>query len=95
MPGGLLPAATCPTMMCRRRCHCSRSLLLLLLQQTVYLEPIRASTIARTAFGHAHHQTLAQSTCLAGRAILLVDNAFAIVLAIGDGGEIVVGAAEK
>lgn len=43
----------------------ARLVLLLLLQQTMYLEPIRAPTIARSTFRHSDQQALAQTTSLA------------------------------
>lgn len=67
----------------------------MLLQQTVDLEPIGTTTIARAALGHAHVVALAQATRLAGGAILFVDDAFALVLALTDGADVVVRATKE
>lgn len=61
----------------------SQTLLLLLLQQAMDFEPIRATAVARTTFRHAYHQAFAQTACLARCAILFVYDAFAIILAFG------------
>lgn len=69
--------------------------LLLLLQEAMDLEPVRASSIATATLGHAHHEALAEAACLAGGAVLLVDHALTVVLALGDRWEIVVWASKK
>lgn len=69
--------------------------LLLLLQQTVNLEPIRSPSVSAAALGHSHEETLAQTTSLARGSILLVDDALAIILALRDRGEVVVGPTEE
>lgn len=70
-------------------------MLLLLLQQTVNLEPVGASAVSRSGLGHADEQTFAQTACFAGGAVLLVDDALAVDLTVGYRGQIVVGATEK
>lgn len=70
-------------------------LMRLLLQQTVYLEPIGAPAVTRAGLGHAHHQTLPQATRLASGTILFVDHADAAILALGDAAQIVVGTSEE
>jgi len=57
-------------------------LLLLFLEQAVDLEPVGPPAVPGPALGHAHHQTLAQPARLARRPVLLVDHAFAVVLAL-------------
>lgn len=69
--------------------------LLLLLQQAVDLEPVRAPTVTRPAFGHAHLQALSQATGLARRPVLLVDDALAVVLALGQRRNVVVRPSEE
>lgn len=59
------------------------------------LEPIGATSIARAALGHAHIVALAQTAGLACGAILFVNDALAIVLALADGAYVVVGATEE
>lgn len=58
-------------------------------------EPIRSSAVSGTAFGHADQEAFAKSARLAGRTVLLVNDAFAVVLAFGYGAEVVVGASEE
>lgn len=69
--------------------------LLLFLQQTVDLEPVGPPAIPGPALGHAHHQTLAQPTCLARCPILLIDHALAVVLAFGYRTQVVVCPAKE
>lgn len=59
------------------------------------LEPVGAATVARAGLGHAHHEALAQAARLACRPVLLVDDAFSVVLALRDGVQVVVRAAEE
>ena len=59
------------------------------------LEPVGAAAVARSAFGHAYQQALAQAAGLAGGSVLLVDDALAVVLALGHGAQVVVGSAEE
>lgn len=70
-------------------------MLLLLLQQTVNLEPVGASAVSRPRLGHSDEKTFAQTACFAGGSIFLVDDALAIDLTVGNRGQIVVGATEK
>lgn len=56
---------------------------LLLLKQTVNLEPVGSAAVARAALRHADQEAFSQPTGLACRPILLVDDAFAVVLAFG------------
>lgn len=60
--------------------------LLLLLQQTMDLEPIRSAAVTRTRLAHADQQAFAQTARLARGTVLLVDDAFAVGLAIGNRG---------
>lgn len=48
------------------------------------LEPVGATAVAGATFGHAHSVALAQPARLAGGAVLLVDHAFAVILAFAD-----------
>ena len=70
-------------------------LLLLLLQQAVYLEPVGAPSVPGPTLRHAHHQTLPQTARLARCPVLLVDYALAVVLALRDGACVVVCSAEE
>jgi len=70
-------------------------LLLLFLQQAVYLEPVGAPSVPGPALGHANHQTLPQTARLARRPVLLVDDAFTVVLAFRDGACVVVRSTEE
>lgn len=70
-------------------------LMRLLLQQTMYLEPIGASTVTWTRLRHAYHQTLPQATRLASGTILLVDHADAAVLAFRYAAQIVISTPEE
>jgi len=67
----------------------------LLLQQAVDFEPVGASAVAGAALGHPHQEALAQTTGLARRPVLLVDDALAAVLAVTNGRHVAVSAAEK
>lgn len=67
----------------------------MLLQQAVDLEPIGTTTVARAALGHAHVVALAQATRLAGGAILFVNDALALVLALTDCADVVVRATKE
>lgn len=67
-----------------------RCLLLLFLQQAVYLEPVGTTSVPGSALGHAHFYTLPQTARLARCPVLLVDNAFTVVLAFRDGACVVV-----
>ena len=53
------------------------------------LEPVGAAAVPRARLGHAHHEALAQAAGLAGRAVLLVDDALVVVLAFLDDGLVV------
>lgn len=55
--------------------------LLLLLEEAVDLEPVGAAAVAAAGLGHADHEALAQAACLARGAVLLVDDALAVVFA--------------
>lgn len=68
---------------------------LLLLQQAMYLEPVAAAAVSRTAFRHADHQAFSQSASLARCPVLLVDDAFAVVFTLGYGVQVVVGTSKK
>jgi hypothetical protein len=57
-------------------------LLLLFLQQTVYLEPVGAPSVPGPTLGHPHHQTLPQTASLTRCPVLLVDDALTVVLAL-------------
>jgi hypothetical protein len=58
--------------------------LLLLLEETVDLEPVGATTVARSALRHANQQTLSKTTSFARCSILLVDDALSIIFALGN-----------
>lgn len=58
-------------------------------------EPVGPAAVARAALGHAHQKALAETARFAGRAVLLVDDALAVVFAFGNGAEVVVSAAEE
>lgn len=93
-------AATAVVMMVLRRVvmtanrGCSRRGVLIL-QQTMDLEPVGPSAVPRSALGHAHQQAFAKPTRLARRPVLLVDHALSVVLAFRYGTEVVVRPAEK
>jgi len=80
---------------CGRRLARRRGRLLVLLQQAVDLEPVGAASVAGSTLGHAHVVALPQAARLAGGAVLLVDDALALVLALADGADIVVRSAEE
>jgi len=67
-----------------------RCLLLLFLQQAVYLEPVGAPSVPGSALGHAHFHALPQTTGFARCPVLLVDDALTVVLAFRDGACVVV-----
>ena len=67
----------------------------LLLHEAVQFEPVGAAAVAGAALGHAHQQALAEAAGFARRPVLLVDDALAAVLALGDHRQIVVGSAEE
>lgn len=69
--------------------------LLLFLEEAVNLEPVRAAAVTGTALRHAHQEAFSEAARFAGGAILLVDDALAVVLALGDGADVVVGATEE
>ena len=58
-------------------------------------KPITSAAITGATFGHAHEETLAQSAGFTRGSILLVDHTFAVVLALGNGAQVVVGASEE
>lgn len=66
----------------------------MLLQQTMDLEPVGATSVA-DPLRHAHVVALPQAARLAGGAVLLVDDALALVLALADGADVVVRAAKE
>lgn len=76
------------------RCYVSARLLLFL-EKAVDFEPVRATAVAGTALGHAHKEAFSETARFASCSVLLVDNALAVVLALGDGADVVVGAAEE
>lgn len=59
------------------------------------LEPVGATTISGSTLRHAHHEALLQTARLAGGSVLLVDDALAVVLAVGYRRQIVVRSAEE
>lgn len=59
------------------------------------LEPVGAAPVAGARLGHADHQALAQPARFARCPVLLVDDTFSVVLALRDGVQVVVGAAEE
>lgn len=61
----------------------------------MYFKPVTASSVSGATFGHANQQTFAQTARLARCSILLVYHAFAVVLALGDRRQVVVGSSEK
>lgn len=61
----------------------------------MYLEPVGAAAVARAGLGHADHEALAQPARFARRPVLLVDDAFAVVLALGYRVEVVVRSSEE
>jgi hypothetical protein len=70
-------------------------LLLLFLQQAVYLEPVGAPSVPGPTLRHAHHQTLPQTARLARSPVLFVDDALSVVLALRDGACVVVRSTEE
>lgn len=71
------------------------SSLLLFLEKTVDLEPVGSSAVSGARLGHADDQALAEAASFAGGSVLLVNDAFAVVLAFGDGVQVVVRASEE
>ena len=67
----------------------------LFLHEAVQFEPVGASAVARARLGHADEEALAQAAGLARRPVLLVDDALAAVLALGDHRQVVVRTAEE
>lgn len=61
----------------------------------MYLEPVGAPPVSRARLGHPHHEALAQPARLARCTVLLVDDALPVVLALGDGVQVVVGPPEE
>lgn len=59
------------------------------------LEPVGATSVAGSPLRHAHVVALPQAARLAGGAVLLVDDALALVLALADGADVVVRAAKE
>lgn len=58
-------------------------------------EPVGASAVSGAGFGHSNHQAFAQAAGFAGSSVLLVDDAFSIVLAFCDGVQVVVRSPEE
>jgi hypothetical protein len=84
----------------RRRCLLPpvvlwRCLLLLFLQETVYLEPVRAPSVPGTTLGHPHFHTFPQTARLARCPVLLVDDALPVILALRNGAGVVVWPSEE
>lgn len=59
------------------------------------LEPVGAAAVAAAGLGHADHEALAQAACLARGAVLLVDDALAVVFAFCYRVQVVVRAPEE
>lgn len=58
-------------------------------------KPVRSSPVTASTFWHSYKNAFPESACFAGCPILLVDNAFVIVLAVIYGVHVVIGAAEE
>lgn len=58
-------------------------------------KPVGPSPVPRAGLGHADHEALAQPARLARGAVLLVDDAFSVVLAFRDRVQVVVRAPEE
>lgn len=69
--------------------------LLLFLEEAMDLEPVGAAAVAGTALRHAHQEAFSEAARFASCAVLLVDDALAVVLAFGYGADVVVGATEE
>ena len=66
-------------------CLCVRQGLLgVLLHEAVYLEPVAPPAVPTAGLGHADIEALLQPAGLAGGAVLLVDDAAVVVLALRD-----------
>lgn len=61
---------------------CGGLSLLLLLQEAMNLEPIGATTIARSRLGHSNQNAFPQAASFAGSSVFLIDYAFAVVFAL-------------
>ena len=59
-------------------------MLLVLLHQAVDLEPVGPPAVPAARLGHADHEALPQPASLAGRPVLLVDDALVVVAALLD-----------
>lgn len=75
--------------------HHGQLTLLLFLQKTVDLEPIGPSSVSGAALRHPNHEAFPQSASLARRPVLFGDDAFSVILTLGDGAEVVISAAEE
>ena len=71
------------------------SLLTLVLHQAVDLEPVGPPAVPRARLGHADHEALPQPASLAGRPVLLVDDALVVVAALLDHRLVVAAPAEE
>lgn len=61
----------------------------------MYLEPVGPPAVSGARLGHSDDQAFPKAAGFAGSAVLLVNNAFAVVFAFGDGVQVVVGASEE
>lgn len=59
------------------------------------LEPVGSSAISGAGLAHADHEALAETAGLTGGSVLLVDDAFSVVLAFRDGVQVVVRPPEE
>ena len=71
------------------------SLLALVLHQAVDLEPVGPPAVPTARLGHADHEALPQPASLAGRPVLLVDDALVVVAALLDHCLVVAAPAEE
>ena len=67
----------------------------LVLHQAVDLEPVGPPAVPAARLGHADHKALPQPASLAGRPVLLVDDALVVVAALLDHSLVVAAPAEE
>ena len=67
----------------------------LVLHQAVDLEPVGPPAVPGARLGHANHEALPQPASLAGRPVLLVDDAPEVVLALLDDRLVVAGPSKE
>ena len=70
-------------------------MVLLVLHEAVYLEPVRPPSVSGPRLGHSNHQTLPQSASFTRSPVLLVHDTSVVVLALLDDRLVVTGSSKE